>query len=132
MTASSPLPSKPTFVILGSGPDPRKGNIADWISQLSVDVRVICIDHEVGGYEHDWTIPSVNAALCELVASSLVVGVFWAFSCGGWSSLHCRPGPPMLFDLDNLSGIRDSDGNLPSAAVAAMLGLGSSIWAMRA
>ena len=63
-TSSTPLPSVPTLVILGSGPEPREGNIAYWVRQLStIHINVITIDRDVGGYEHDWTIPTVNEGL---------------------------------------------------------------------
>ena len=94
-TSGSPIPNKPSIVILGSG-EPSDGDIRSWLYKLTAtDINVICIDHWIGGYEHDWSVPKVNVALCELVASQCVLAVYFAFPCGAWSSLHCLPGPPM-------------------------------------
>ena len=54
-TSTMPHPNKPTVVIIGSGPN-REGNIKHWLNHLStVEITVICIDHQIGGYGHDWT-----------------------------------------------------------------------------
>ena len=60
-TSASPLPNKPTFVILGSGAA-HDEDIASWLMHFTVgDIHIVRIDHWVGGYEHDWTVDSVNS-----------------------------------------------------------------------
>ena len=73
----------------------------------------IAIEHEIGGYEHDWRLPAVQQRLTELVTAQSVIAVIYMLNCNPWSALHCiQHGPPVLFDADNLSGIHDSSGQL--------------------
>ena len=99
------------IVVLGSGHE-RAGDMKYWCKNLGLDsVLVIPIDLKIGGYEHNWTIPSVRDALTLLVSHSSTVCVIFAFKCGPWSALHCMsPGPPPMFDTDHLDGIPDSNG----------------------
>eukprot|EP00961_Rhodomonas_salina_P031232 420371-Rhodomonas_salina.1 len=79
-------------------------------------VLVITIDKfEVGGYEHDICGDDVNAGLCTLSQHSLCLAVFAQLECSKWTALRFiqdPPGPPVLFDVDNLYGKKDTDGNI--------------------
>ena len=43
------------------------------VTTLSNDtVGCVVIDEKQGGYEHDWRLPRVNAALCKFVSTGMV------------------------------------------------------------
>ena len=81
-TSSSPLPTVETVLILGSG-ELRDGDVRDHVRKLSQQaghpVKVIVVDKSIGGYEHDWTVDCVNAALCTLVGCPHVRRVVFFF-----------------------------------------------------
>ena len=77
-TASTPLPGQPTLLVIGGG-ELRDGDSKDWATKLtSGAVSTIVIDQKIGGHEHDWRIPSVKKALCELAQSDSVFAIIWA------------------------------------------------------
>ena len=122
-TASSPLPTSETIVVIGSG-NARDGDVRDHLLSISRQaghpVHVVIIDKAEGGYEHDWTVDRVNAALCTLVASPHVRRVIFSFPCGGWSALlNIQPGPPVLFSKPFPLGVEDDSGQVLGAALAA-------------
>ena len=116
-TQSSELPTVPTVVVLGSG-EPRPMDCRHYTKQLSRGaVQAVCIDKMIGGYEHDWCLPDVNAALCKLVSSPKVIAVFFSGDCGGHSALRflANGGPQPMFDSDHPAGIPNADGTIPFA-----------------
>jgi hypothetical protein len=127
-TASTPLPERPTLLVIGGG-ELRDGDSKYWATKLtSGAVSTIVIDQKVGGHEHDWRIPSVKKALCELAQSDSVFAIIWGWSCGGWSALHyIQPGPPVLFDVDNLAGIPLADGSIPLTTQAVLSEIDSGL-----
>ena len=110
-TSSTPLPVAPTIVLIGAGGRRDGDGPATTKALTGGAVHVIAIDHEIGGYEHDWRLPAVQQRLVEVVTAKSVIAVVYMLNCNPWSALHCiQPGPPVLFDADNLSGIRDASG----------------------
>ena len=133
-TASSALPTKPTIVVFGAGAD-RAEDSKYWTNNLSTGaIECIRLDKHIGGYEHDWTVPSVNEAMCKLVASPKVTDVFFCSDCAAFSALRCldNGGPAPMFDSDHPGGIPNPDGSLPPHTVAAKQDIESLITILRA
>ena len=132
-TASTPLPTSPTVVLIGAG-GKRDGDGPSSVKSLTGDaVRVVAIDHELGGYEHDWRLPAVQKRLLEVVTAPSVIAVVYMLNCNPWTALHCiQPGPPVLFDADNLAGIKDASGKLLPGVTEALAGVDPMIPILRA
>jgi hypothetical protein len=120
-TVASPPPTQP-FVLDLCGGEFGPQDLEQVTSLLSSGrmTTVIIDKYEVGGYEHDITETEINGALCLLAAHAKCIAVFAQFECGPWSALRCiQRGPPVLFDIDNLSGIKGPDGQILKQATAA-------------
>ena len=132
-TASTPLPTSPTIVLIGAG-GKRDGDGPSYVKSLTGDaVRTIAIDHEIGGYEHDWRLPAVQKRLLEVVTAPSVIAVVYMLNCNPWTALHCiQPGPPVLFDADNLTGIKDASGKHLPGVTEALAGVNPMIPILRA
>ena len=105
-------------MVLGAGVSHEHDPVHQVRALVGEVAGVIMIDQDIGGYEHNWRIPEINASLMRLVACEHIIAVAYAFDCGSHSPLRfLRPGPPILFDSDHLSGIPGSDGLLSQAIV---------------
>ena len=110
-TSSTPLPTVPTIVLIGAGGRRDGDGPATTKALTGGAVHVVAIDHDIGGYEHDWRLPAVQQRPIEVVTAPSVIAVVYMLNCNPWSALHCiQPGPPMLFDANNLNGICDASG----------------------
>ena len=120
-TASTPIPTSPTLVLIGAGAK-REGDGPSCVKSFTGGaVTTIAIDHELGGYEHDWRLENVQKRLIQVVAAPAVIAVIYMLNCNPWSALHClEPGPPILVDADNLSGKRDAAGKLLPGVIDAL------------
>ena len=132
-TSSTPLPAVPTIVLIGAGSRREGDGPATTKALTGGAVHVVAIDHELGGYEHDWRLPAVQQRLIEVVTSPSVITVVYMLNCNPWSALHCiQPGPPVLFDANNLSGIRDASGQPLPGVVEALAGVDPMLAVLRA
>ena len=120
-TASTPVPTSPTLVLIGAGAK-RDGDGPSCVKAFTGGaVSTIAIDHELGGYEHDWRLENVQKRLIQVVSAPAVIAVIYMLNCNPWSALHClQPGPPVLFDADNLGGKRDAAGKLLPGVIEAL------------
>ena len=135
-TVAMPPPTLP-FVLNILGGEFRPDDLQNAVSLLtSGKVLVVTIDkYEVGGYEHDITDDAVNGGLCELAKHQLCIAVFAQFECAKWSALRFLqdpPGPPILFDIDNLCGRKDADGVVLKEASDATRLIDSGLQILRA
>ena len=132
-TSSTPLPVAPTIVLIGAGARRDGDGPATAKALTGGAVHVIAIDHEIGGYEHDWRLPAVQQRLVEVVTAESVIAVVYMLNCNPWSALHCiQPGPPVLFDADNLSGIRDASGQPLHGVIEALASVDPILVVLRA
>ena len=111
------------YVLYLCGGHSREGDVESHIHDITNGrVMTVVIDPARGGYQHCIELEPVLAGIQLLIQNELCVAMIHTRPCSPWSGLRClRPGPPMLFDLDNLYGIKDANGMYSQTTVDARL-----------
>jgi hypothetical protein len=123
----------PTIVLIGAGGRRDGDGPATTKALTGGAVHVVPIDHEIGGYEHDWRLPAVQQRLVEVVTAESGIGVIYMLNSNPWSALHCiQPGPPVLFNASSLSGMRDASGQPLHVIIKALASVDPILVVLRA
>ena len=111
---SMDLPQEDFALLLWHG-EPRAGDMTSWVLELSNKVVTpYPIDLRIGGQEHNLARKPIKEAILKMNGSKHCLATFQQPECGPFSaSRYEQPGPPVLFDKNNVDGIPDEDGELP-------------------
>ena len=107
------LPSEFILLLLFHG-DLRARDMSSWLYELGATKLVplgLPIDTKIGGQEHNLERAPVKQAVLEAFKSESVIGSFLQPECEPYSALHylqLQPGPPVLFDTENVDGIPET------------------------
>jgi hypothetical protein len=102
--------------------DLRAGDMSSFVHELAATKVVpIPIDLKIGGQEHNLERGVVKAAVLGMFTSEQVLGAFMQPECSPFTALrYVQPGPPVLFDLDNVDGIPDENGEYAPEIMVAL------------
>ena len=111
-----------TFVLLLWHGPLHAGDMTSWILEFTrKGVNPYPIDLVIGGQEHNLTRAPIKAAVLRMQASEHCLGSFCQPECRWYTaSRYNQPGPPVLFDLNNVDGIPDEDSELPLEVMQAL------------
>ena len=115
------MPTEFMVLLLYHG-DLRAGDMSSWVYELSATKVVpLPIDLKVGGQEHNLERRPIKLELLEAFKRENVLGAFLQAECGPYTAArYVQPGPPVLFDMDNVDGIPDADGEYPPEVLKAL------------
>jgi hypothetical protein len=110
------------FVLLLWAGESRPGDMASWLHEFSgKTVAPYPIDIHIGGQEHNLQRKPIKDAILAMHESKHCLASFLQPECKPFSASRFRqPGPPVLFDLNNVDGIADEDGELPFEVMQAL------------
>ena len=100
----------------------RAGDMTSWMLELSNKlIMPYPIDLVIGGQEHNLARAPIKSAVLHMGESEHCRAFFMQCTCSPFSASRFeQPGPPILFDLDNVDGIPDEDGELPLKVMQAL------------